>query len=171
MWRWLQKQKGGTVNWYEFCEEMRLQFGPDELEDPLAALANLKQTGTVQEYHQAFIKLAHMVEDSVKNLIILFLVGLREDLCAKVNLDKPSTMVSAYRHACARESINLIERKMSKLQPYKGPNVTATQTIPAGKSLVIPTNDKGWAGSQDSHEKANSGTDRGVQEKEFVLQV
>ena len=51
------------MNWRENCEEMRLQFGPDELEDPMATLANLKQTGIEQEYHQAFIKLAYMVED------------------------------------------------------------------------------------------------------------
>ena len=65
------------MNWREYCEEMRLQFGPDELEDPMATLANLKQTGIEQEYHQAFIKLAHMVEDFEKNLINLFLAGLR----------------------------------------------------------------------------------------------
>jgi len=39
-------------------------------------LANLKQTGTVAEYHEVFIKLAHMV-DFEKNLISLFQSGQR----------------------------------------------------------------------------------------------
>ena len=52
-WRWLEKQKGGSVTWPEFYDEMILQYGPDDLDDPLAALANLKQTGSVQEYHKA----------------------------------------------------------------------------------------------------------------------
>jgi len=58
---------------------MLLQFGPDELDDPMAALANLKQTGTVSEYHKAFIKLTHLVNESEKNLISLSMSGLKED--------------------------------------------------------------------------------------------
>ena len=42
-WRWVQKQKG-CVSWSEFHEEMVMQFGPHELDDQMAALANLKQT-------------------------------------------------------------------------------------------------------------------------------
>jgi len=64
------------VSWSEFYEEMRPQYGPDELDDPRSALANLKQVGTVQEYHKSFIKLAHLVDDTEKNLISLFLAGL-----------------------------------------------------------------------------------------------
>jgi len=39
-----QKQKGGYVSWPQFCEEMLLQYDPDEVDDPMTALANLKQT-------------------------------------------------------------------------------------------------------------------------------
>jgi len=67
---------------------MLLQYGPDELDDPMTTLANFKQTCTVAEYHKAFIKLAHLVEDLEKNLISLFLSGLREDLRGKVKLDE-----------------------------------------------------------------------------------
>jgi len=71
-WQWLQKQKGGDVTWPELCEEMRLQFRPDELDDPMTVLANLKQMGSVHDYHKAFIKLAYLVDDTKKNLISLF---------------------------------------------------------------------------------------------------
>jgi len=41
----------------------------------MAALANLKQTDNVSEYHKAFIKLAHLVDDSAKNMISLSCLG------------------------------------------------------------------------------------------------
>ena len=50
------------MSWPDFYDEMLLQFGLDELDDPMATLANPKQTGTVSEYHNAFIKLAHLVD-------------------------------------------------------------------------------------------------------------
>ena len=134
-WRWLEKQKGGTITWPEFYDEMILQYGPDDLDDPLSALANLKQTGSVQEYHKSFIRLAHLIEETEKNLISLFLSGLREELRGKVKLDRPTTMVSAYRSAVARESIAVAERKQSRFVPFKGsvnnPLITRNQPVPA----------------------------------------
>jgi len=38
----------------------------------MASLANLKYTGKMTEYHKSFIKLAHLVDDSKRNLISLF---------------------------------------------------------------------------------------------------
>jgi len=76
----------------------------------MAALANLKQTNSVSEYHKAFIRLAHLVKDSGKNLINQFLEELREYLRGKVKLDKPLTMVASYRSACAREMIAMTEK-------------------------------------------------------------
>jgi len=34
--------EGEFVSWPAFYEEMLLQYGPDELDDPMAALASLK---------------------------------------------------------------------------------------------------------------------------------
>ena len=62
----------------------------------MAALANLKQTDNVSEYHKAFIKLAHLVNDSEKKHDQLVLSGLRENLRGKVKMDKPLTLVVAY---------------------------------------------------------------------------
>jgi len=49
------KTEGGGVTWPEFYEEMIMQFGPDDLDNPMAALANLKRTETVAEYHKSFM--------------------------------------------------------------------------------------------------------------------
>jgi len=45
---------------------MTLQYCPDELDDPTTALANLKQVGSVQDFHEALIKLAHLVKATEK---------------------------------------------------------------------------------------------------------
>jgi len=57
-----------------------------------------------------------------KNLISIFLAGLREDLRGKVKLDEPVTMDSAYRLACARESIATAEKKWVK-PPFLNPSI------------------------------------------------
>ena len=43
-----------VVSWPELYEEMVMQFGPDELDDPMTALVNLKQTRTVSEHYKIF---------------------------------------------------------------------------------------------------------------------
>ena len=41
----------------------------------MAALANLKQTDTVSEYHKGFIKFAHLVDDFEKTMIACSCLG------------------------------------------------------------------------------------------------
>ena len=77
----------------------------------MTALANLKQVGNARGYYKAFSKIAHLVDTIEKNMISLSLAGLREEPRGKVKLDKPMSMVSAYRSACARESIATMERR------------------------------------------------------------
>jgi len=55
------------MTWSEFCEEMRLQYDLSELDDPMAALANLKQTGSAQDFHGTFIKPVYLVDATEKN--------------------------------------------------------------------------------------------------------
>ena len=50
----------------------------------MVALAYLKQLRSVQEYYKSFIRLAHLVDETEKNLISLFFAGLREDLRVNV---------------------------------------------------------------------------------------
>jgi len=68
-WKWLEKLKRGFVSWSEFYDEIRQQYGPSELDDPLSALANLKQNGSTQEYHKSFIKIACLMDTNEKNMI------------------------------------------------------------------------------------------------------
>ena len=89
------------------------------MDDPLVALANLKQTGSVQDYHKAFIRLAHLIEKIGKKLISLFLSGLRKNLRGKMKLDRPMTMVSAYRSAIAIDAIAVAEKKQVRFTPFK----------------------------------------------------
>ena len=118
-----------------------MQFGPDELDDPMVALPNLKQTRTVSEYHKSSIKQAFLVDDSEMNLISLFLAGLREDLREKVKLDKPKRMVASHRSAHARELIVITGKRLSKFQSYEAKNPHSLHP-PIGKALATVTTNK-----------------------------
>ena len=83
---------------------------PHELDDPMVALANLKQSGSVQEYYKSFI--SSPFDEAEKNLISLFLASLREDLRVKVKMTKPLTMESVYRSAYAQEAIAAAKMKI-----------------------------------------------------------
>jgi len=82
---------------------------------------------------RAFIKLAHLVEDSEKNLISLFLAGVMEELRRRVKMDKPLNMVATYRSACAREMIAITDKRFGKIQSYKTVNNSMGHYQPAGK--------------------------------------
>ena len=76
------------------------------------------------------------MEETEKNLISIFLSGLREDLKGKVKLAKPSTMVSTYRLACAREAITASEKKWGKLFFFKSPVARSSQNLSNSKEIL-----------------------------------
>lgn len=74
------------------------------------------------------------MDDSEKNLISIFLSGLKEDLRRKVKLDKPLLMVAAYRSVCAWEMIAITEKRMNRFQPYKNPGNPTEHPALQGKN-------------------------------------
>ena len=96
-----------------------MQFGPDDLDDPMAALANLKRTGTVSEYHKSFIKLAYLEDDSEKNLISL---RAERGFESEGETGQASNHGGSIQGCCARELIAITEKKLGKFQPYRGTN-------------------------------------------------
>jgi len=117
-WRWLEKKKEGLFLGQTFMKKCNFKMGL-VIWMIFDCFGYLKQVGNVQEYYKAFIKIAHLVDTTEKKMISLFLAGLREELRGKVKLDKPLSMVSAYRSACARESIATMERRAGKNFAYK----------------------------------------------------
>jgi len=142
----------GFVSWPEFYDEMLLQFGPDELDDPMAALTNLKQTGSMSGYHRVFIKLAHLADDTEKNLISLFMSELKEDLRGKVKINRPLTMVVAYRSASAQEMISHTEKRINRFQSYKNSGSPAGESPLQVKSLATPTAGKKGGSVNSTHQ-------------------
>ena len=51
------KLKGRIPRWKEYMVALRSRFGPLAYEDPMANLKKLNQTGTLQDYIQAFDRL------------------------------------------------------------------------------------------------------------------
>ena len=129
----MEKPKNREIFWTEFYNEILLQYEPDDLDDPMVDLANLKQSGSVQEYYKLFIRLAHLVDETEKNLINLFLAELREDLRVKVKITMSVTMVSTYRSACAQEIITVAKKNLEKGSSVKFNHTVAGQGIPSEK--------------------------------------
>ena len=102
----------------------------------MIALANLKQSETLQDYYKSFIKIAHLVEESEKMLISIFLAGLREYFRAQVKMNKPSTMVSTYRTAYARETIAATEKKITKAVSLKNSAIHINQNVIYGNRVT-----------------------------------
>jgi len=77
------------------------QYGQDEMEDPMEALTEIKQHGSVLEYLKQFIKVSHLIEGMPMNHIIsCFIAGLRKDIRPLMKKQKPQMVVDAYKMAC-----------------------------------------------------------------------
>ncbi|KAF2310163.1 hypothetical protein GH714_007000 [Hevea brasiliensis] len=66
--------------WDEYVQRMKARFGIQVFDDPLADLKNLKQTGTLQDYLDAFDALYHKVGIREDKALSFFLLGLVDEL-------------------------------------------------------------------------------------------
>ena len=63
-------------------------------------------------------------------------------------MDKPLTIVVAYRSACAREMIAITDKRLGKNQPYKSSSFPALQSPSSAKGLT--TDAAGKEGSSET---------------------
>jgi hypothetical protein len=54
LWLHAQKQRLQITSWLQFCRDLKQEFGQDEYDVPMSRLLQLKQTGSISEYRQAF---------------------------------------------------------------------------------------------------------------------
>ncbi|XP_071728193.1 uncharacterized protein [Rutidosis leptorrhynchoides] len=95
---------GEDVEWALYETAIQKRFG-SSIDDPLSELKKLKQTGTVEEYHDKFEYLLNKVEISEKHAVSLFLGGLRKDIELSVRMFKPKSLEDAYSLAKLQEDM------------------------------------------------------------------
>uniref|UniRef100_A0ACD5T886 Uncharacterized protein n=1 Tax=Avena sativa TaxID=4498 RepID=A0ACD5T886_AVESA len=119
---WYQSVKFTDVcsNWESFSAAILTEFEVNEHRNCMRELMVLKQTGTVQEYRSAFNQLVYQVrlyEGMVSETLLVtrFILGLKDETRAAVEIQLPETVHSATQYALVQES--LLAR--GKEQPHK----------------------------------------------------
>lgn len=90
--------------WKEYIYALSDRFGA-VYEDPMSDLVNLRQTGTVTEFQEAFDRIMTQLNLSVKYAISVFLAKLKPELGDAVRIHKPFSLPQAYHLARLQESI------------------------------------------------------------------
>ncbi|GJS90674.1 reverse transcriptase [Tanacetum coccineum] len=85
------KRFGEQVAWGEYEREIKLMFD-SVYEDPMVELKNLRQTTTVQVYHDLFEGLMNKVKLTESYAISLFIGGLRDEINIAVRMFKPTKL-------------------------------------------------------------------------------
>ena len=111
--RWLSKLKG-PLAWEEFTRALLQRFGLTDHEDPSEALTRLKQTSTVEAYHEAFEQLSHRINGIADNFLIgCFIAGLKDEICLDVKIKCPRTLTDAISVTRLIEERNNLQKKTS----------------------------------------------------------
>lgn len=115
----------GRYSWEDFCQAIRLEFGPSQFTDHTIDLKLLKQEGTVQDYSLQFQKLSKRVKGvPEKSLVSQHMVGLKEEVRYEVQMAKPENLPSAMHLARMYEDKLIALKKNTKLSLYPNKGVS-----------------------------------------------
>lgn len=109
---WLQtyEELHNVESWAELCVAVNSKFGRDPYQHHLEELENLKQTGCVEEYHNKFEELMHLVLVYNRGydetfFVTRFVGGLKADIKLAIKLHKPRTVDAALSLAQTQEKL------------------------------------------------------------------
>lgn len=122
---WLLKIRG-VVSWNEFCQCIRMEFGPSQFTDHVIDLKLLRHEETVQEYTLQFQKLSKKVTGfPEKCLVSQYIGGLKDEVRYEVLVSNPVNLPAAMQvaklHEAKLTAVRRSNRPTSNLN--KGANV------------------------------------------------
>lgn len=112
--------------WEKYREAILGRFGEQPFDDPLSELMQLRQTGSVEHYQDAFDALVIRIEYlPVNHAISCFLSGLNSEIQNTVRMFKPKALHEAYCLAKLQEAtLASIARKKPILEkPFQAQNL------------------------------------------------
>jgi hypothetical protein len=138
---WLQayRQLHVQVNWNRFCQAVIEEFGPDEFEDQMHKLLQLRQLGTVTEYRLQFEVYMYQLlaldpSLSTKFFVTQFVLGLKDELRAAVRIQAPTSITRATVFARIQEE----EIEASRLRVRPAPaGRPPPATVAAAPSITV----------------------------------
>nr|GEY83971.1 hypothetical protein [Tanacetum cinerariifolium] len=133
------------VAWPLYREAILQRFGI-AYDDPLGEVKKLKQTGSVQDYIDAFDKLLYRIDLSMEQSMSFFMAGLQHEIELAIRMLKPRTLAEVYG-LCKLEEARLgvvrQKQKMPIIPTLKFLN-THTNAITGLKPLALPAPDANW---------------------------
>ena len=130
---WFQAYKDsyGVLSWDQFQSAVLAEFDVTTHRDKITELLTLKQFATVAEYKQSFEQLVYSIRLYDKTisepfLISQFVLGLKEELRAAVEIQLPDTVTKAATLAAIQEGLLLRQ----KTPPHK---FSSPKNLAAGK--------------------------------------
>ncbi|KAK5787464.1 hypothetical protein PVK06_042118 [Gossypium arboreum] len=152
------EEEEANLDWERFRECCHVRFGPPMSNNPLGELANLRQTGTVEEYQRQFQSLLARTTDlKPRQQVNLFTTGLVEELRFDIEMQHPGNLGVAMNMAQALERKQKVSSKMLSQTNLNWPasqNTGSNSIIPTTKSFakgrgqtIEPTGNNGKIGS------------------------
>ncbi|KAL1156025.1 hypothetical protein V6Z11_A08G064400 [Gossypium hirsutum] len=153
-----EEDKEANLDWERFRECCHIRFGPPMSNNPLGELANLRQTGTVEEYQRQFQSLLARTTDlKPQQQVNLFTAGLVDELRIDIKMQQARNIGVAMNMARALERKQKISSKMlsqTNLNWSTSQNTDSNSIIPTtqniakgGGQTIEPTGNNGKIGS------------------------
>ncbi|XP_059283444.1 uncharacterized protein LOC132037029 [Lycium ferocissimum] len=104
-------------SWTEYVLALNERFG-DGFEDPMEAIKNLQQIGSVRDYQAEFDRLLTGVNLSNENAISYFLGGLKPELNKSIRIQALKSLLQAFKTARLQEEVFEAQAVSWGIKPY-----------------------------------------------------
>ncbi|GKC23954.1 putative mitochondrial protein [Tanacetum coccineum] len=139
------KLMGENASWNSFTEVIMLRFG-SAYDDHMGDIKNLRHTGSIEEYRNAFDRLLSRTDLSEGQQVSCYIAGLQNDVESAVRMFRPKTLAKAYHLSKVQEAAIKVNK-----QKYKPPllptpifltnhNTYTPQNSTIVKQLPVPNN-------------------------------
>lgn len=132
---WYQAYKMTNVwhNWEQFRDAVITEFEGNSRSDKMRELLLLRQTGSVEDYKRKFDALVYQIrlyDHSIGELMLttMFVLGLKEELRATVEIQMPPTVAAAATYAYVQEGVLERTRKFMNRGKSAGYGLSSGKT-------------------------------------------
>lgn len=128
LWHQTYVKREGEINpiWDDYVKDLTIRFG-EPYDDPMYELKALRQTNSVQDYHDCFDAIVSRLELTEKDLLICCIGGLDDEI-KMVRMFTPQTIQHALCLAKLQELANKFRKtKTRSKQPPLLPTLTYTK--------------------------------------------
>ncbi|KAJ1412618.1 Retrotransposon gag domain [Sesbania bispinosa] len=117
-YQWFQgfeRSFSGRITWRLLVDAMKVRFG-EVYEDPMEKLVQLRQTGSLSEYQEAFDGLVCKVDLNETQKLSCYVAGLKPEVAVGVKLFAPRSLLEATRLAKLQErNVFLLQNRGTQL--------------------------------------------------------